>query len=153
MIAQERGRLADAEACYLQALAVKKQFGLKPSYAVTCHQLGWLGQERGRPDEAESWYRQALAVETELGDRISMAKTLSQLGLLARDRGDLPGSLRWVIKSETLYPEVPAMSAGSPRLVWLCERMGIDAIEACWREVTGGPIPPEVRDSLLSGTS
>ena len=56
---QELGRLDEAEASYMQALA------LKPDYAEAYSNLGNALQELGRLDEAEARYLQALALEPE----------------------------------------------------------------------------------------
>ena len=54
---QELGRLDEAEASYMRALA------LKPNYAKARNNLGNTLQELGRLDEAEASYMQALSLE------------------------------------------------------------------------------------------
>ena len=63
IIAQDRGRLDEAEDWYRKALAIKEELGNRPGMASTYHRLGMTAQDRGRLDEAEDWFRKALAIE------------------------------------------------------------------------------------------
>ena len=69
MVAQDRGRLEEAEDWYRKSLAISEDLGDRPGMADSYHQLGMVAQDRGRLDEAEDWYRKSLAINEDLGDR------------------------------------------------------------------------------------
>ncbi|MGW3816611.1 tetratricopeptide repeat protein, partial [Streptomyces sp. NPDC005046] len=62
IVAQERGRLEEAEDWYRQSLTISEELNNRPSMAISYHQLGTVAQERGRLEEAEDWYRQSLRI-------------------------------------------------------------------------------------------
>ena len=62
MVAQDRGRLDEAEDWYARSLAIDEELGDRPGMATSYHQLGMVAQDRGRLDEAEDWYARSLAI-------------------------------------------------------------------------------------------
>jgi hypothetical protein len=116
--------------------------------AASYHQLGRVAQDRGRLDEAADWYARSLAIGEELGDRPGMAVTYSQLGLLAEEQHDPDRALEWTVRCVALFDDVPHPGSGTGpgQLARLTHQLGIQALEACWQKVTGGPLPGAVRD-------
>ena len=149
-VAQQRGRLEEAEEWYRRALATFEELGDQPHVATSYHQLGILAQDRGLLEEAEEWYRKSLAINEKLGNRPGMALTLVVRGLLAERLGQQRESMKWMVHGVTLFDEFPHPSTGTGPLdlARLTARLGMDTLEACWREVTGGPLPQTVRDYL-----
>ena len=112
-IAQDRGRLEEAEDWYRKSLAIKEELGDRPYMASTYHQLGITAQDRGRLEEAEDWYRKSLAISEDLGNRPYMASSYHQLGITAQDRGRLEEADDWYRKSLAIEEELgdrPAMA-------------------------------------------
>jgi tetratricopeptide (TPR) repeat protein len=146
ILAQERGRLAEAEDWYRQSLTIKEELGDRPRMAATYHQLGILAQERGRLAEAEDWYRQSLTITEELGNRPRMATSYGQLGLLAEARGQPGEALAWTIRCVALFDEFPHPSTGpGPRqLARLAGLLGRDMLDRAWTTVTGTALPRAV---------
>ena len=75
IVAEERGRLTEAEEWYRKAVSIDEELGDRASVAISFHQLGVVAQTRGRLAEAEEWYREALTINEELGDQPGMALT------------------------------------------------------------------------------
>jgi Tfp pilus assembly protein PilF len=116
------------------------------------HQLGWIAQDRGRLDEAEDWYRQSLAINEELGNRPYMALTYAQLGLLAEARAEAALALVWNVRCVALFDQFPSplTGTGPSALVRLAHQLGMPALEETWQQVAGRPLPPPVRDYIIS---
>jgi tetratricopeptide (TPR) repeat protein len=152
MTAYLRGRLDEAENWYRKSLAINEELGDRPGMASTYHQLGVTAQDRGRLDEAEAWYRKSLGIKEELGDRPGMALSYGQLGLLAEARQQPAEALDWTIRCVTLFPEFPhpATGPGPDHLARLTRQLGMEALERGWDQVTGSPLPPQVRDYITS---
>ncbi len=91
-IARDRGDLAIAIECYLQALAIYKNVAPgSRDVATVLNNLGVVFRSRGDLVQAEAYYRQALAIyETLKPDSLDVALILSNLGVVFRNRGDLP---------------------------------------------------------------
>ncbi|MFE6946295.1 tetratricopeptide repeat protein, partial [Streptomyces chartreusis] len=106
MIAQERGRLDDAEDWYRQSLTIEEELNNRPGMASTYHQLGMVAQKRRRLDDAEDWYRQSLTIEEELNNRPGMASSYHQLGRVAQERGRLDDAEDWYRQSLTIEEEL-----------------------------------------------
>jgi tetratricopeptide (TPR) repeat protein len=106
MVAQDRGRLDDAEDWYRQSLTINEELGNRSGMATTYHQLGMVAQGRGRLDDAEDWYRQSLTIKEELGNRPGMASSYHQLGIVAQDRGRLDDAEDWYRQSLTIKEEL-----------------------------------------------
>ena len=81
-----------------------------------------------------------------------MALTYAQLGLLAEDRGQAPLALTWNVRCVTLFDEFPSPLTGSgpSALARLARQLGMPALEEAWRQVTGQPVPQQVRDYITS---
>jgi hypothetical protein len=52
IVAQQRGRLDDAEHWYHQALTINEQLGNRPGMAMSYGQLGLLAEQREQPTQA-----------------------------------------------------------------------------------------------------
>ena len=152
IIAQARERLEEADDWYRKSLTIKEELGNRPGMAITYHQLGMTAQERGRLEEADDWYRKSLAIEEELGNRPGMATSYAQLGVLAEDQGQAALALTWNIRCVTLFDEFPSQLTGTgpSALVRLARQLGMPALEEAWREITGQPVPQQVRDYVAS---
>jgi tetratricopeptide (TPR) repeat protein len=146
--AQKRGRLGVAEDHYRKVLAILDELGDKPGLATTYHALGVVAQKRGQLAAAENWYQKSLAIGEQLGYKPAMASSFGQLGLLADARGETGPALEWTIKCIALFEEFPHPSTGPgpEHLARLTAQVGFDALEECWREVTGEPLPQAVRE-------
>jgi tetratricopeptide (TPR) repeat protein len=153
MVSFFQGRLDEAEEWCRRSLAISEVVKNKPKIAATYHQLGMVAEARGRLGDAGDWYRKSLAVKQALGNTPGMALTFAQLGLLAEKQGQAREALRWAVSSAALFGEFPHPATGTaPRqLARLAGRLGIDALERCWREVTGSPLPQAVRRHVEGG--
>jgi tetratricopeptide (TPR) repeat protein len=147
IVAQDRGQLDDAEHWYRRSLAIEEDLGDRPGQARSYHQLGIVAQDRGQLDDAEYWYRRSLTIKEHLGNQPGMAATFGQLGLLSEERDELHDALRWTVRCVTLFDEFPhpATGPGPGHLARLAGQLGATMLEGCWREVTGGALPDEVR--------
>ncbi|MEU7055106.1 tetratricopeptide repeat protein, partial [Streptomyces sp. NPDC046197] len=106
MVAQDRGRLEEAEDWYRQSLTIKEDLNNRPGMATAYHQLGTVAQERGRLEEAEDWYRQSLTIDEDLRNRPGMATAYHQLGTVAQDRGRLEEAEDWYRQSLTIKEDL-----------------------------------------------
>jgi hypothetical protein len=81
-----------------------------------------------------------------------MALTYAQLGLLAEERDQAPAALEQNIRCVTLFDQFPSRLTGTgpAALARLTGQLGLPALEAAWRQVTGQPVPQPVRDHLDS---
>jgi tetratricopeptide (TPR) repeat protein len=150
--AQDRGWLDEAEDWYRQSLTIKEELGNRPGMASTYHQLGVTAQDRGRLDEAEDWYRQSLAIKEELGNRPGMAITYGQFGLLDEARQQPGQALEWMVRCVTLFDQFPhpMTGPGPSHLARLTSQLGMPALEEAWQEVTGQPLPQQVRGYITT---
>ena len=149
-IGLSRGLLDVAEDWYRRSLTINEKIRRKPEVAMTYHMLGIVAQMRRRFDDAEDWYRKSLAIKEALGNRPGMSPTFGQLGVLAAERGRPAEALAWIVRCVTLFDEFPHPATGPARkhLARLTAELGMDALERCWHEVTGDPLPQAVRDYL-----
>ncbi len=134
-VAQDRGRLDDAEDWYRQSLTINEELGNRPAMAHTYHQLGMVAQDRGRLDDAEDWYRQSLTINEELGNRPYMATTYHQLGIVAQLRGRLDDAEDWHRQSLTINEELgnrPGIATSYGQLGLLSEARGRPADALQW---------------------
>jgi tetratricopeptide (TPR) repeat protein len=150
IVAYLRQQLAGSENLYLQALTIFENLDDQHGMAVSYHQLGMIAEHRERPQDAENWYRKALAIETGLGNKPGMAITSGQLGLLALTRQQRREALEWMVRSVTLLDDFSHPGAELHNLALLTTQLGTAAVETCWHEVTGSPLPPAVRDYISS---
>ena len=150
--AQARGRLDEAEDWYRRSLAIKEELGNRPGMASTYHQLGVTAQDRGRLGEAGDWYRKSLAIKEELGDLPGTAFTYGQLGLLAEARHQTLEALEWMVRCVALFDQFPHPSTGPGpyHLARLTLQLRMPALEETWRQVTGQPLPGQVREYVTS---
>jgi tetratricopeptide (TPR) repeat protein len=150
--ALDRGRPAEAEGWYSKSLVISEELGNRPGMAMTYHELGITAQAQGRLDEAEDWYRKALTIEEEVRHRPGMAKTYGQLGLLADERHQQRQALEWLVRCVTLFGEFPhpATEPVPSHLTRLTRRLGLPALEQTWQQVTGQPLPQQIRDYVTS---
>ena len=99
IIAQDRGRLDEADEWYRKSLEIREGLGDRPVMARSYHQLGNVAYLRGQLEEADEWYRKSLEIKEDLGDRPGMASTYHQLGMTAQDQGQLDEADQWCRKS------------------------------------------------------
>jgi tetratricopeptide (TPR) repeat protein len=146
------GRLDEAEDWYRKSLAIQEDLGDRHSMASTYHQLGATAQLRGQLDEAEDWYRKSLAIKEDLGDRPGMANTYGQLGILAEVRDQATEALAWNIRCVTQYSQFPSpLTKTAPATIAVLARhLGMPALENTWQQVTGQPLPEQVRSYVTS---
>ncbi len=151
-IAQLRGRLDEADNWYRKSLTIREDLGDRLGVAMAYHQFGTTARLRGRLDEAGDWYRKSLTIREDLGNRHGMASTYHQLGKLAEDCGRLDEALEQNIRCVTLFDQFPhpMTGTGPDALTRLARQLGPSALEQAWREVTGQPVPQEVRDRITS---
>ncbi len=147
-----RGRLDEADGWYRKSLAINEKLRNRPGMALSYHQFGMTAKRRGRLDEADGWYRKSLAISQELGDRPGMAATYVQLGLVAEARRQPRQALEWNIRCVTVFAQFPhpMTGTGPSALARLTGQLGITALDQAWRQVTGQPVPQEVRDYIAS---
>jgi tetratricopeptide (TPR) repeat protein len=138
MVAQDRGRLEEAERWYRQSLTILEELGDRPSMSRSFHQLGMVAQDRGRLEEAERWYRQSLTIKEELGDRPGMSRSFHQLGVVAQLRGRLEEAERWYRQSLTILEELgdrPSMSSSFHQLGMVAQDRGrLEEAERWYRQ-------------------
>ena len=81
-----------------------------------------------------------------------MATSYRQLGLLAEQRGQPRQALEWMVRCVALFEDFPhpLTGPGPEHLARLTAQLGIDVLEASWREVTGSLLPQAVRDYISS---
>jgi Tetratricopeptide repeat len=116
--------------------------------ASSYHQLGITAQARRRLDEADDWYRKSLTIKESLDNRPGMALTYGQLGLLAEARQQPAQALAWTVRCVTSFDQFPHPSTGPgpEHLARLTHQLGMPALEQSWQQVTGQPLPEQVRD-------
>ena len=146
MVAQDRGRLEQAEQWYRKSLAISEDLGNRPGMATSYNQFGMVAQDRGHLEQAEQWYRKSLAINEDLGNRPGMATGYGQLGLLAEARGQPQRALEWIIRCVTVFDEFPHPSTGPGphHLARLTAMLGEHALDKTWTSVTGRPVPDRV---------
>jgi hypothetical protein len=55
IVAQDRGRLDEAEGWYRKSLTIREKLGDRPGMASSFRQMGLLAEARGRPEDAVEW--------------------------------------------------------------------------------------------------
>jgi len=146
-LAELRGELDEAESWCRRSLEIAEALNNRPGMADTYHVLGMVAQGRGKLDEAESWYRKSLEIEEALNNRLRMAITYSALGILEEVRKRPQLALAWDIRCLAQFQDIPHPGTGDgpARLVALTAQLGMEALEACWVDVTGKTLPSAVR--------
>jgi tetratricopeptide (TPR) repeat protein len=84
----ERGRIAEAEWCFAEALNLARQLDDSLMLARACNNLASVAHLQGRSDEAAALYRGALLAYQRLGDRRGLAETYHNLGFAYRQTGE-----------------------------------------------------------------
>jgi tetratricopeptide (TPR) repeat protein len=145
---QQQGRPDTAEQLYLQAIGLQGETGDLLGTARSYHQLGMVQQDRGELDKAEQYYLQSIVISEQLQSRSMMAHNYGQLGLLAEAREHDLEALKWMIRCVTVFDGFPhpATGPGPQHLARLAAKLGIDSLEADWRDITGTPLPRAVRE-------
>ena len=141
------GRLDEAENWTRRSLAIREEIDDQPEMALNYHQLGNIADDRGQLDEAEDWYRKSLIIKERLGNKPGMALTFGALGMLAEKRGHPRQALEWMVKGVALFSEFPHPVTGPVpgQLLRLTAQLGTSALEQCWQQVTGSPLPQAIR--------
>lgn len=93
LLHQEAGRLAEAVACYEEALPLLRAAGDRTNEGRTLNNLGTSYRLLGRHQEAAQQHEAAVAILRALGDQLSVGRTLSNLGVAYRLLGRLDESL------------------------------------------------------------
>jgi tetratricopeptide (TPR) repeat protein len=106
MIAQDRGRLDEADDWYRKSLVIDEALGDQHGVAISYHQLGITARFRGRLDEADEWQRKALTIQEDLGDRPRLSDTYHDLGITAVARGRLDEADDWHRKALTIQEDL-----------------------------------------------
>ena len=145
--AVERGHLDDAEDRCRKSMSIYEAVGDRPHIASNYQLLGNVAYLRGQLDDAEDWYQKSLDIREVLGDLPGMAPTFWQLSQLAEDRGQARLALVWMVRRVALSVMFShtATGAGLEKLTRLTARLGIAALEECWQDVTGSPLPHAIR--------
>jgi tetratricopeptide (TPR) repeat protein len=137
-VAEERGRLDEAEDLYRRSLAIDEELGDQPGLAGSYHQLGTLALRRGQLEEAEEWYRRSLAIEEELDHRQGLANTYHQLGYVSHARGRLAEAEDWYRRSLAIEEELghrQGLARSYHQLGWLAREQGrLEDAENWYRE-------------------
>ncbi|MEU9955718.1 tetratricopeptide repeat protein, partial [Streptomyces sp. NPDC050982] len=137
-VAQERGRLDEAENRYRQSLTIAEDLGDRPGVASSHGQLGKVAQQRGRLNEAENRYRQSLTIAEDLGNRPGMATAYHQLGTVAQMRGRLDEAEDWYRQSLTIKEDLgnrPGMAIAYHQLGMAAQMRGrLDEAEDWYRQ-------------------
>jgi tetratricopeptide (TPR) repeat protein len=84
----ERGRIAEAERCFAEALRLARQLEDSLMLARASNNLASVAHLQGRSDEAAALYRGALLAYQRLGDRRGTAETYHNLGFAYRQAGE-----------------------------------------------------------------
>ena len=84
----ERGRIADAERCFGEALGLARQLNDSLLLARTSNNLASVAHLQGRSDQAAGLFREALLAYHRLGDRRGTAETYHNLGFAYRQAGE-----------------------------------------------------------------
>jgi len=107
---------------------------------------------RGQLNEAEAWFDKSLAIHRNIGDVRRIARGYAALCLLSEERHEYLKALRYAIRCVTQFDEFPhpMTEPGPEHLAQLTTRLGVDALEACWREITGGDLRQDIRAYVSS---
>ena len=84
----ERGRIADAERCFSEAMRLARQLQDSLMLARASNNLASVAHLQGRFDEAAALFRGALLAYQRVGDRRGTAETYHNLGFAYRQAGE-----------------------------------------------------------------
>ncbi|HCT77522.1 MAG TPA: hypothetical protein DGG94_13045 [Micromonosporaceae bacterium] len=141
-----------AEYWYKRSLTINEELGNRRDTASTYHQLGYIADARADYGQAEDWYKRSLTINEELGNRSGKALVLAQLGLLAEERHDFVSALQWTIRSVSVFDHFPHPATGTAPhdLKRQAAALGVSQVEQAWNDVTGNPLPDQVRAYLTT---
>ena len=150
-MAQDRGRLDEADGWYKKSLAIQEALGDQPGIASIYHQLGNVSYLGGCLDEAEGWFKKSLAIYEALGDKLSMVKTLAQLGNLKAARGNQVAALAFAIKACAPFEDFPNRHSSAPLdLAHFWQTLGPTAVAEAWQKETGQPLPQSIAEAVTA---
>jgi tetratricopeptide (TPR) repeat protein len=149
-IAEQSHRPADAEQLYCISLGILEETGYRPGMAQLYVNIGIAAHDQGHFGYAEAWFLKALSIQEEFGNTPHMATTLAGLGKVATDLRKFKEALEWYVRCVTLFGDFPhpLTSPGPEHLAQLTRTLGISALEEAWINVTGQPLPINVRDYM-----
>jgi tetratricopeptide (TPR) repeat protein len=152
LLAIKRGRLVEAKQWCHKSLAIWQEIGNQSQIGRMYHRLGNIALREERLDEAEEWYRRSLTISGKIGDPGMVPMTYMQLGMLSWRRGQLMVALEWMVRGVTIVGNFrdPALAQATDMLADLTSRVGVPVLQQVWQQVTGGPLPAEVRRDVES---
>jgi tetratricopeptide (TPR) repeat protein len=103
LLYERSGRVAEALACYREALPLARRLGDRSDEARLYHNRGLLHAGCGRLAEAEADTARAVRLRTALGQDLDAASSCWNLGDIAVQRGDVPTALALWEASEAIY--------------------------------------------------
>jgi hypothetical protein len=147
--------MQEAADWHSKALAISEDIGDRLEMTVSYRRLGRIAQIQERLEEAEELYACSLAIDEEVGNRPGMAYSLGQLSLIAERRNNFEQALDLIVRSVALFEEFPNPYIGPApnQLARLTHQLGLHALSACWREVTGQRLPADIHDYVHSRLS
>jgi tetratricopeptide (TPR) repeat protein len=102
------GRLAEAQRCQEQSLALYREVGVSAQVAVAFNHLGNLAAQTGDFTAASRWHEESLALARQLGSRFRIMRQLYLLGSMARLLGEHARARQLFVEATTL------MRSGDP---------------------------------------
>lgn len=105
-LARFQGQPAEAEKCYLEALALGEKHHLHLSKLL--NNLGTLYRTQARHTEAAVTLQRALALSRAAGDQWAVAMRLNNLGLLALDQQNVPLAQQYMTESAEIFQQIGA---------------------------------------------
>ena len=114
-----------------------------------------MAHNRGELSRAQAWYEKSLALKEECGDRPGLVLSYGMLAMLAEDCKSPLQALFFLIRAIALFPDFPhPLTRSAPaHLARLTASLGMPALEATWQQVTGHPLPPNVRAYVEATTA
>ena len=128
VVAEQRGRLNEAEDWIRRSLKIRKELGDQSAIAHSYHMLGSVAEERGRLAEAEEWIRRSLKIRKELGDQTAIADSCHMLGIITQGEGRLEDADQWYLRALKIRYELgdrPEMAASYHQLGSVAQERGL----------------------------
>ncbi|MCP2269285.1 tetratricopeptide repeat protein, partial [Actinokineospora diospyrosa] len=104
MIAQDRGRLEDAERWYQQSLTIKENLGDRPGMARSYAQFGLLAEKRGNERQAMNWALRCIVLFPDFPHPYS-GSAPSQLARLTHKLGESVLEHLWTQLTDHTLPQ------------------------------------------------
>src|SRR5690606_22640982 len=82
------GRTEQGMAMNMQAMAVAREFGMKPQQGEAAYELAWMYWFRGDLLQAKALFGEALKIARVLDNNVGLPYALNAYGLVARSDGD-----------------------------------------------------------------